>query len=66
MPSFNWPPVLKIVRHPITKAWWIHGDQSLGTNEWFGPYQTKQEAEDDIQGLTRTYAATRRWYEDNF
>lgn len=66
MPAIQWPPALTVVRHPTTKAWWIKGLGTLGSNPWHGPYETRAEAEDDRRGLLRHYAAAEDFYFEDF
>ena len=57
----NWPPKLQAKRHPTSGKWWIHGLTSL-TVPRSGPYDTKAEAVEDLQGLTRHFADNEAWY----
>lgn len=51
---------MKLQTKKFGKRWWIVGNDDYGP---IGPYETKQEAEDDRRGLNRFY---RHQNEPNF
>lgn len=68
MIPFVWPPPLVVKKKKGRNEWWILGLPSKDV-PMAGPYNTREEADEDMRGLLRTYIANedlfRKYHRDD-